>query len=121
MKKAKRGFHGYPLATVIYYGPDDRRATKAVVGIVAAEGAEVDPLERWLVEAGDIRHDKPVHEAMLAFIQRNQARSVVMTDGIFGCPHEEAKDYPEGEACPQCPFWANRPRHVRRVDEGGKR
>jgi hypothetical protein len=25
-------------------------------------------------------------------------------------PHEERIDYPEGEACPQCPFWAGRDR-----------
>ncbi|SEJ90916.1 hypothetical protein SAMN05192539_102313 [Paraburkholderia diazotrophica] len=27
-KKARRGFCGYPVATVAFYGPDDRRATK---------------------------------------------------------------------------------------------
>ena len=47
-KKARRGFRGYPLATVAFYGPDDRRATKVVVGIVAADGAEPSALERWL-------------------------------------------------------------------------
>jgi hypothetical protein len=24
--------------------------------------------------------------------------------------HEEGIDYPEGEACPRCPFWAGRDR-----------
>jgi hypothetical protein len=28
----------------------------------------------------------------------------------IGCPHEEGKDYPLGENCPQCPYWANRDR-----------
>jgi hypothetical protein len=32
-KKARRGMRGYPLGTVAYYGPDDRRATKVAVGI----------------------------------------------------------------------------------------
>jgi hypothetical protein len=27
-----------------------------------------------------------------------------------GCPHEEGIDYPEGEPCPQCPFWTHRDR-----------
>jgi hypothetical protein len=36
-KRAKRGFRGYPLATVALYGPDDRTATKLTVGIVPAE------------------------------------------------------------------------------------
>jgi len=38
-KKAKRGFRGYPVATVALFGPDDVTATKIAVGIVPAEGA----------------------------------------------------------------------------------
>jgi hypothetical protein len=38
-KKARHGFRGYPAATIAYYGPDDKRASKAAVGIVNAEGA----------------------------------------------------------------------------------
>ena len=32
-KKAKRGDQGFPRATLAYYGPDDKQATKAVLGI----------------------------------------------------------------------------------------
>ena len=28
----------------------------------------------------------------------------------YGCQHEEGIDYPEGELCPDCPFWAGRER-----------
>jgi len=34
-KKARKGFRGYPAATVAFYGPDDLRATKVAVAIVA--------------------------------------------------------------------------------------
>ena len=34
-KRAKRGFRGYPIATVALYGPDDRAATKLTGGIVS--------------------------------------------------------------------------------------
>ena len=27
-KKAKKGFRGFPVATVAFYGPDNRRASK---------------------------------------------------------------------------------------------
>jgi hypothetical protein len=40
-KKAKRGFQGYPVATITYYGPDDRRASKVSVGIIREEGGEI--------------------------------------------------------------------------------
>ena len=43
-KRAKRGFRGYPLATVALYGPDDRTATKLAVGIVPAEHADATNL-----------------------------------------------------------------------------
>ena len=35
--------------------------------------------------------------------------SVVMTDGIIGCPHQEGIDY-QGEWCPVCEFWRERDR-----------
>lgn len=37
-------------------------------------------------------------------------KSIVMADRIIGCPHEEGIDYPDGQVCPQCPFWAHRDR-----------
>jgi hypothetical protein len=109
-KKARKGFRGYPLATVAYYGPDDNRATKLVVGIVRIEGAEPDVLERWFSEDGDVRSDPVIGSEVLAFIERNNVKSVVMADRIIGCPHEEGSDYPEGQVCPHCPFWAHRDR-----------
>ncbi len=62
-KQSRRGFRGYPVATVAFYGPDDRRATKVAVGIVQTEGAEADPLERWFSEETDVRADRlPLRE-----------------------------------------------------------
>ena len=102
-KKAKRGFRGYPIATVAFYGPDDRRASKVAVGIVADESGEVVELERWFVEEADARSDLDTGEAIEAFIRSRNVRSVVMGDRIIGCPHEEGIDYPEGQACSECP------------------
>ncbi len=107
---AKRGFRGYPVGTVAFYGPDDRRATKAAVGIIPSEDAEPDELGRWMVEHGDVRHDISIGKEIVAFLKRHGVRSVVMADRIIGCPHEEGIDYPEGETCPDCPFWRDRDR-----------
>jgi hypothetical protein len=109
-KQSRRGFRGYPLATVAFYGPDDERATKVAVGIVPAEGADANPLQRWFSEATDVRSDAGIARQIGEFIATHAAKSVVLADRIIGCPHEERIDYPEGEACPQCPFWANRDR-----------
>jgi len=108
-KKAKRGFRGYPVATVALYGPDDVTATKIAIGIVPAEGAETSDMQRWLSNGSDILRDVQVAAEVLAFIEAEGALSVTMTDRIIGCPHEEGVDY-DGPTCPACPFWAGRDR-----------
>lgn len=108
-KKAKKGFAGHPVATVAFYGPSDRKATKLVVGILAHEGAEVEPLRKWH-SAEDLRNDHVVLEEALGFIREQEAKSILMPDRIIGCPHEVGIDYPEGESCPQCRFREGRDR-----------
>jgi hypothetical protein len=51
-KRAKKGFRGWPVATVALYGPDDTTATKLTVGIVPGEDAEATDLRRWLSKTG---------------------------------------------------------------------
>lgn len=76
------------------------------VGIVEREGEMPTVLQRW---AGpNVASDPEVHAEIRAFIQKHKAKSVVITDGVIGCPHEEGIDYPLGEDCPFCPFWKGR-------------
>lgn len=109
-KLANRRFRGYPVATIAFYGPDDRRATKVAVGVIKAEEAEADPLERWYSQDSDVRDDAAIVGAIHAFLDGQAVKTVVMSDRLIGCPHEEGKDYPDGQVCPQCPFWADRDR-----------
>jgi hypothetical protein len=102
-KKVKQGFRGYPIATIAFYGPTAETATKIAVGIFKEENRDADPLERWVSHESDIRSDTVIGEQIAAFIKAQDVRSVVVTDGIIGCPHEEGVDYPEGKSCPQCP------------------
>jgi len=110
-KKARKGMRGWPLATIAFYGPDLARATKAAVGIVPAPNAEAETMRAWHVQAGDIREDSGVAEEILGFIQEHGALSVVMTDGIIGCPHQQGIDY-DDEWCPVCDFWRGRDRFL---------
>ena len=117
MKKSKKlkkllnkGFRGYPIATIAYYGPDDKRATKVAVGIVPYENAEPSNLKRWFNEDTDIRKDRITNEEIIEFVKENETKSVVMADRIMGCPHEEGVDYPDGSKCTKCLFWAIRDR-----------
>ena len=109
-KKAKRGFRGYPLATIAFYGPDNKRASKVAVGIISHEGGEPEPLQRWNSDETDLRHDQEVAFEISAFLREHNVLTVTSVDRIIGCPHEEGIDYPDGEPCPECPFWRNRDR-----------
>ncbi len=109
-KKAKRGFRGHPIATVAFYGPDADRASKVAVGIVVDESDEVVDMKRWLSDDVDVRADPSIGESIEEFIRGHGVRSVVMTDRIIGCPHEEGPAYPKGQTCPKCPYWADRDR-----------
>ena len=108
-KKAKKGFRGFPLATIAFYGPDRSRATKLTVGIILEDDQEPVELRRWFTGKVDIREDSDTAEEILAFIDQFGVRSVTMVDRIIGCPHEEGIDY-EGPTCPHCPYWAGRDR-----------
>ena len=109
-KRSRRGFRGFPAATVAFYGPDDARASKVVVAIVPAKDVEPTQLASFTTPTGDVRDDLFVGEKVMAFVERHEALSVVVVDEILGCEHEEGVDYPEGGTCPACPFWAERDR-----------
>ena len=109
-KKAKKGFRGYPIATIAFYGPDDTRASKVAVGIILAEDQDPEYMQKWFSDSSDLRSDKNVLVEISNYAKEHNALSIVLADRIMGCPHEEVVDYPEGEECPQCPFWNGRDR-----------
>jgi hypothetical protein len=99
---------------VAFYGPDNKVASKVVVGVFLKESNEPDFLGRWYSEGEiDVRQDPHIGEQILAFLKPHAPRSTVLADGIIGCPHEEGVDYAESTSCPQCPYWAGRDRFTR--------
>ncbi len=110
-KLAKRREKGYPIATIIFYGPDDKKASKVVLGIIASEEAEPQ-LHKWFRKSpnADLRYDIDLQNTWLEIIRREGVHRVAMIEEINGCPHEEGVDYALGEVCPECPFWADRQR-----------
>jgi len=108
--RARKGFRGYPIATVAFYGPTNEVASKVAVSSIGSEGGEPEVIGRWHNTELDVRRDPGIAAAIVEALAQRRPRSVVMTQGIIGCPHEEGVDYPLGEHCPRCPFWANRDR-----------
>ena len=114
-KKVKKGFRGYPIATIALYGPTDKKATKLVVGIVMQENGDAEQMKKWYSD-DDVMKEPNVFEEVLEFIQTNGAKTVGMLDRIVGCPHEEGIDYPVEHSCLLCPFWAGRNRWSGRIE-----
>lgn len=108
-KKLRKGDKGYPIATIAFYGADNKMASKAVCAIIAFDGAEAEPMKKWF-SSSDLRKSEHVFSEILTFIDENGAKSVSMIEGIFGCPHEEGIDYPDGNYCPECTYWQGRDR-----------
>jgi len=84
---------------VAFYGPTADLATKIAFAIIPDESNQPDLLERWFSDGNDIRRDSVIGEKVSSFLRQHKTRSVVIADGILGCPHEEGVDYPEGKSC----------------------
>jgi hypothetical protein len=93
----------FPIGTIAFYGPDDKTVNKIVAAVLPDE--HTNPiLKKW---TGDgVAQNQETVSKIGKFFQEQQVTNIVMTEGIIGCPHEEGVDYPIGESCPQCPFWA---------------
>ena len=46
----------------------------------------------WKVENGDVQADPAIVQEILDFIEGHSILSVIMTDGIIGCPHQEGAE-----------------------------
>jgi hypothetical protein len=112
--KAKANRHGkFPVGTVAYYGPDDKTTTKIVAGVILREDAE-PILERWV--GTSVVRDPKIADEIKRLFAKHGVKNVVVTDGNLGCPHEEGEDFPDGEDCPFCPFWAGKQGTAQRDD-----
>src|SRR5262249_55215569 len=90
----------YPIGTVALYGPDDKTTTKIAAGVITSPTAE-PIIRRWV--ATDVTTNPKVQQEMKDFFAGHGVRSVAVSEGNMGCPHEEGEDSQEGPACPSGP------------------
>lgn len=93
----------FPIGTVALYGPNAETTTKIVASVIARDGAE--PILRRFVGTR-IASNPKVRRQIAEFFEEYRVKSVVATENNLGCPHEEGEDFPIGEDCPFCPYWA---------------
>lgn len=89
-----------------------------MVAAVFQEGQD-EPLDlrRWVSGRTDVRRDEKIGRQVTSFFKAHGVKRVAGLDRITSCPHEGGPDYPEGEKCPFCPFWANRDRWTGEIEE----
>jgi hypothetical protein len=105
--RARKGFQGYPLGIIAFYGHNDQSATKAIIGIVNQAGGAPEHIKKWVSEKGDLRKDVSPIKELFRYIEAHNVQSVALTPGIYYCPHEPGIVFPEGGSCPHCLFWSN--------------
>ncbi|RYE49065.1 MAG: hypothetical protein EOP48_20915, partial [Sphingobacteriales bacterium] len=79
-KKAKMGFQGYPKISLTYCGKTSNYANEVVVEFILEEGAEVQ-VERFSSK-GDAREDETIQSALVKMIERSEANTVWLTEGV---------------------------------------
>ena len=59
------------LATISAYGPDNKRATKLVVGILRRAGQQApNPTRRWNTDTSDVRNDPLIAAELAEWLRR---------------------------------------------------
>ncbi|GAC17835.1 hypothetical protein [Paraglaciecola arctica] len=79
-KRVKRGFHGYPMISIQYFGPSETLATKVEVGFIQEENAE--PMLETFNSETDIRVDETVQTTIIKIIDRVDAKTVTLEDKV---------------------------------------
>ena len=74
------GFQGYPEISIAYLGQTKELADEVVVTFVPEEGAE--PMEEKFLSKGDVREDEVIQSAIVKIIERSQAKTLTLIEGI---------------------------------------
>ena len=82
--------------------PDVAVSVAAAAGVFTGENSKAI-IKRWV--ATDVTINPKIQREIQEFFKEHGVKSVAMSDGNMGCPHEEGEDFPDGEDCPFCPFW----------------
>ena len=79
-KQVKKGFHGYPLVSLEYFGKTPDSASEVVISFTEEEG--VEPQKQTFVSGGDAREDETIQSTLLKIIERADAKTVTEVSGI---------------------------------------
>jgi len=79
-KHVNRGFKGYPLINIEYFGATSDVANQVAVQFTLTEGDS--PQQEILASKIDAREDETIQTSLLKIIERTQVSSVLQTEGV---------------------------------------
>ena len=79
-KQIDKGFKGYPLISIEYFGSTIDVATQVVVQFTLEEGS--DAQEEIFASKIDAREDETIQTSLVKIIERAGAASVTQKDGV---------------------------------------
>ena len=81
------GFQGYPKISLTYCGKTTSFANEVVVEFVLEEGAGIQT-ERFSSKV-DAREDETIQSALVKMIERSEAKTVELTEGVSVVTYRE--------------------------------
>lgn len=79
-KLVSRGFKGYPLVSIAYFGDTPALATHVVISFVAEEGAA--PQVQKFSANTDVRNDENIQTVIVKIIERTDAQTISEAVGV---------------------------------------
>ncbi len=79
-KQVRKGFNGYPLISLEYFGRTPESATEVVISFTEEENAE--PQKQKFVSESDAREDETIQSMLVKIIERADARTVKEIEGV---------------------------------------
>lgn len=79
-KQLTKGFEGYPVLTLAYFGATADKATEVVVTFVLEEGAAA--LEQKFSSENEVRQDETIQSVLVKIIERSNAKTVTEIAGV---------------------------------------
>ena len=79
-KQVKKGFKGYPMITLAYYGNTKKCATEVAIQFKLNENDSVQE-ERFSCET-EIRENELIQTTLVKIIERANANSVIEIEGV---------------------------------------
>ncbi len=79
-KQVKKGFNGYPLVALSYFGKTSDIACEVAISYTLEEGSE--PQVQTFESKMDVREDEAIQSILVKIIERADAKSVTETSGV---------------------------------------